>query len=150
MLQEIYKWIQDIVFYLVIVTAVLEVLPGTNYQKYIRFFSGLILILLLFTPFLKLSGARPLFHELYKDAKKNAVIREEDFTDRITESGEIFDFLQEQGTMTGNDGQLGSDEELKNDDESENNGRDRMDDQTKTRNQIKIELGEIEIGESLE
>ena len=55
MIEAIYTWMQNIVFFLVIVTAVLEVLPGTSYQKYIRFFTGLILMLLLLTPFLSLT-----------------------------------------------------------------------------------------------
>ena len=32
MIEAIYTWMQNIVFFLVIVTAVLEVLPGTSYQ----------------------------------------------------------------------------------------------------------------------
>lgn len=57
MIEAIYTWMKNMVFFLVIVTAVLEVLPGTTYQKYIRFFTGLVLMMLLLTPFLSLSGA---------------------------------------------------------------------------------------------
>lgn len=65
MIEAIYTWMKNIVFYLVIVTAVLEVLPGTTYHKYIRFFTGLVLMLLLLTPFLSLTGAGEIFTELY-------------------------------------------------------------------------------------
>ena len=65
MVESIYTWMQNIVFYLVIVTAVLEVLPGGNYQKYIRFFTGLVLMILLLTPVLSLAGVKETFTELY-------------------------------------------------------------------------------------
>lgn len=52
----LYEWIQNLVCYLVIFTAVLEVLPGKEYKKYIQFFAGLVLILLLVTPILKVTG----------------------------------------------------------------------------------------------
>ena len=56
MLEFIYEWIENIVFYLVIVVAVLHMVPGESYKKYIRFFVGMILILMLSGPILKLWG----------------------------------------------------------------------------------------------
>ena len=46
MLEEVYKWIQNIAVYLVVVTAMLHAVPGKDYERYIRFFSGLVLIVL--------------------------------------------------------------------------------------------------------
>lgn len=40
----------------VLVTAVLQVLPNQTYKKYIRFFTGLVMILLMTTPILKIMG----------------------------------------------------------------------------------------------
>lgn len=54
MLDFIYEWIQNIAFYLILITVLLHMLPDSDYKKYIRFFTGLILILLLITPVLKL------------------------------------------------------------------------------------------------
>lgn len=54
MLESIYGWIRNIAFYLVMVTVLFHMLPDTDYKKYIRFFTGLILILLLTEPVLKL------------------------------------------------------------------------------------------------
>ena len=48
MLEEVYKWIQNIAVYLVVVTAMLHAVPGKDYERYIRFFSGLVLIVLIF------------------------------------------------------------------------------------------------------
>ena len=56
MLEEIYSWIQNISVYLIVTAAVMHAIPGKEYEKYVRFFSGLVLILLLFTPLLKLTG----------------------------------------------------------------------------------------------
>lgn len=40
MFDYIYEWIQNIAFYLVLVTAVLHAVPNKDYKKYIRFFYG--------------------------------------------------------------------------------------------------------------
>ena len=47
MLDAMYEWMKNLAFYLVIVTAALEVLPREAYRKYVRFFAGIVLILLL-------------------------------------------------------------------------------------------------------
>ena len=56
MLQQLYGWIQNIAVYLIVAAAVMHAIPGKDYGKYVRFFSGLVLILLLFTPVLNLTG----------------------------------------------------------------------------------------------
>ena len=56
MFDYLYEWIQNIAFYLVLVTAVLHAVPDKGYQKYIRFFTGLVLILMIVTPVLRLFG----------------------------------------------------------------------------------------------
>ncbi len=50
MFEYLYEWLQNISYYLVLVTAVTYVLPSNSYRKYIRFFTGLVLILMLLTP----------------------------------------------------------------------------------------------------
>ena len=58
MLEEVYKWIQNIAVYLVVVTAMLHAVPGKDYERYIRFFSGLVLIVLIFMPVLSVFGMK--------------------------------------------------------------------------------------------
>ena len=58
MLEEVYKWIQNIAVYLVVVTAMLHAVPGKDYERYIRFFSGLVLIVLIFMPVLSVFGKK--------------------------------------------------------------------------------------------
>ena len=47
MIAFIYEWMENIAFYLVILVAVMQMIPQNSYQKYIRFFAGMILILML-------------------------------------------------------------------------------------------------------
>ena len=64
MIDKIYEWVKDLSFYLVLVTALLQMLPDSDYRKYIRFFTGLVLIALLLTPVLKTLHAGDLKTEI--------------------------------------------------------------------------------------
>lgn len=66
MLDFLYQWITNIAFYLVIITAVIQVLPENSYKKYVRFFTGLILVFLLASPILKMFGMEQKFYEIYE------------------------------------------------------------------------------------
>ncbi len=104
MIEAIYTWMKNIVFYLVIVTAVLEVLPGTAYQKYIRFFTGLILMLLLLTPFLSLTGAGEVFTELYHGYEYEQYKRELQEQEEYFQDLDLLDFLPEEYVVTESNG----------------------------------------------
>ena len=52
---------EDLAVYLILVSAILQALPQESYQKYIRFFSGLVLIILLMTPLLRLTDMEDSF-----------------------------------------------------------------------------------------
>lgn len=54
MFQYICDWMQRIAYYLVIVTAMLHMIPGEEYRRFVRFFTGLILVLLMAGPLLRL------------------------------------------------------------------------------------------------
>ena len=56
MLEAVYNWIKNIAFYMLLVTAFLQIVPDEAYRKYIRFFSGLMLIMLLVMPIFKITG----------------------------------------------------------------------------------------------
>ena len=47
------QWIQNVTFYFVIVTLILQIVPNKSYRKYIQFITGLILILVLAEPILR-------------------------------------------------------------------------------------------------
>lgn len=66
MLDYIYEWIENIAFYMVIVVAAMQMIPGDSYKKYIRFFAGMILILMLTGPILKIFGMSELPNKEYQ------------------------------------------------------------------------------------
>ena len=53
------QWIQKIISCLLVMSAVLHVIPGKDYEKYIRFFCGLVLILLVLSPVAAWKGRKP-------------------------------------------------------------------------------------------
>lgn len=103
-LDKIYEWIQNVSVYLIMVTAVMHIIPGKDYRKYVRFFSGLILILLIFSPVMKLTGLKEEFEDLYR-SKEYEMERKE-----IEQAAEIYgvidlnDFLPENAAGGGEDG----------------------------------------------
>ncbi|MFP3155416.1 stage III sporulation protein AF [Lachnospiraceae bacterium ZAX-1] len=50
----IYAWVKNIVYFYIFITAVLHMLPKDSYQKYVRFFCGMILVVMLLTPILNI------------------------------------------------------------------------------------------------
>lgn len=54
MLDYIYEWMENIAFYMVLIVAVIQMLPNSSYKKYVRFFAGMILILMMMGPVLKI------------------------------------------------------------------------------------------------
>lgn len=55
-MDRIYEWIQNIVFYMLLVTMVFTLLPDKKYEKYLRLFTGAVLILLVFGPLSEAAG----------------------------------------------------------------------------------------------
>ena len=76
MLEYIYQWIENIAFYLIIFTVAMQMIPNNNYKKYIQFFTGLILIIMLAGPILKIFGAEQEVQEFYKGAEFEQKVRE--------------------------------------------------------------------------
>ncbi len=113
MFSYLYEWIMNISFYMVMVTAVMHVIPNSGYKRYIRFFTGLVLVVMLSDPFLKLLGTGDLWQNLYdspvyreqvekmEQAAKYLDKMPEDFEDRINYSQDIEASLkqdEEEGT----------------------------------------------------
>lgn len=96
MFDYIYEWIQNLAFYLVIVTAVLQIIPGKGYKKYVQFFSGMVMILLMLTPVLKLTGIETRFYDLYHsqeyEMEKKEIEKQKDYFEDL----DILDFLPDE------------------------------------------------------
>ena len=56
MKEFIYGWIQDIAFYTILMEVVLHVLPEQGQKKYLQFFMGIVLIILVISPVLSAAG----------------------------------------------------------------------------------------------
>lgn len=96
MLDAMYEWMKNLAFYLVIVTAVLEVLPGEAYRKYVRFFAGIVLILLILTPLLQVTGSLGTFQTKYRN-HESELIRQEIMESReYFEEADVFEFLEKE------------------------------------------------------
>ncbi|MFA9375486.1 MAG: stage III sporulation protein AF [Lachnotalea sp.] len=50
MITGIYEWIKNIAFYMILITAVMNVIPNNNYKKYINLFTGMVMIILVLAP----------------------------------------------------------------------------------------------------
>lgn len=129
MLEEIYGWIQDISVYLIVMAAVMHAIPGKDYGKYIRFFSGLVLILLLSTPLLKLAGMEDTFRTIYKSREYEMERQEIERAEEIYEQSDLFGFIGEDPA----EGETAEDSNLPGEEGAQEEGR------------IKVE--DIEIGE---
>ncbi len=70
-MEYIYEWIENLAFYMVIVAVGIQMIPDENYKKYIRFFAGMILILLLVEPIVRIFGMNELELEGIKNAAKS-------------------------------------------------------------------------------
>ncbi len=82
-----YEWMQNLAVYMILVTIVIQMLPNNSYKKYVRFFTGLILIILLSGPILKILGIEQEFQTFYEQADYEQRVRE---IERATEFLEGF------------------------------------------------------------
>jgi len=53
-MDQVYTWVKNIVIFLLLVVLIDQILPSSNYKKYIKVSVGLVMILLVFTPILNL------------------------------------------------------------------------------------------------
>ena len=56
-MEGIYQWIRSLVFYLILMTMLMNLLPDKKYENYLRLFTGVVFLLLFFQPFTGLLGA---------------------------------------------------------------------------------------------
>lgn len=55
-MEAVYEWIRSLVFYLILMTTVLNFLPDRKYEKYLKLFTGMVFILLVFGPLADRTG----------------------------------------------------------------------------------------------
>lgn len=89
MFTYIYDWIKNLVFYLILITMLMQVIPDSDYKKYIRFFAGLVMILLLTKPVLYVFHMEDEFDRLYHSLEYRQNVKE------IERAGEKFQSVEE-------------------------------------------------------
>ena len=67
MFEYLYQWMENLAFYMVMITAVMHIIPDKGYQRYLRFFTGLVLIIMLAVPIVKLLGMESSWENLYEN-----------------------------------------------------------------------------------
>lgn len=56
MTDAIYSWMQNLVCYFILLSAVMNFLPDNSYKKYIQYYMGLLLILVILAPVFQYGG----------------------------------------------------------------------------------------------
>lgn len=92
MFQYLYDWMQSIAYFMILITILMHVIPNRGYQKYIRFFTGALLVILLFTPVWKLAGMGEDIQKIYEGSDY------EEAVERIEEAGA---YLGDAGQLRG-------------------------------------------------
>lgn len=110
MLDWLYEWIKNIAFYMIIVSVIFKVLPGNGYQKYIQFFSGIVLILLVFLPIVRVLGKEQTIKDLYEGYSYEQKKEEIEMMEKYFTDTDILDFLPEEYLQEGE----GQGEQLEN------------------------------------
>lgn len=65
----IFSWVKNLVCFYLLLTVVLHLLPRQNYRKYVRFFSGMLLTILVVSPALTLLGNEEALREKISQAE---------------------------------------------------------------------------------
>lgn len=109
MKEAIYSWIKCLAIFYILLTMLIHLVPTGKYQRYVRFFMGLLLMVMLITPMLSiLEKAKTLpesFSSLYQqEEKKRLTLDMENLQKSLLEKGveeqlekNIPEFLKKKG-----------------------------------------------------
>ena len=95
MFRYLYEWTQNLAFYMVLITVVLHVIPDSGYKKYIRFFTGMVLILMIVTPVLHLFGMDSQIVNFYKSREYEERLKEIEEAAGYLEDADALGILEE-------------------------------------------------------
>mgnify|MGYP003364739985 CR=1 FL=1 len=86
MKEFLYGWIRDIAFYAILMTVILHLLPEEGQKKYVRFFMGVVLMLVVLSPLLSVAGLSGTLDSIYAEQTYDEELQ--DFTRRKAEAGD--------------------------------------------------------------
>lgn len=78
---ELYQWVKNLAVFYILLSAAVHLVPNGNYEKYVRFFMGLLLIFMMSTPVFALFGKREHLAENFRIyfARENRMREQEEF-----------------------------------------------------------------------
>lgn len=94
MFEFFYEWMKNIAFFTVLMTAVTHILPETDYRKYVRFYMGLLLVILLAAPVFRLFGSKNELEQLYQGSVYQKQMQEIEDSASFLEEIEAEDYLE--------------------------------------------------------
>ena len=98
----LYGWIRDIAFYTILMTVVLHLLPEEGQKKYVRFFMGIVLMLVVLSPLLSAAGLSGTLDGIYAEQTYDAELQ--DFVRRQEELEQAYEqeIEERKQELTGN------------------------------------------------
>ena len=85
----LYGWIRDIAFYTILMTVVLHLLPEESQKKYVRFFMGIVLMLVVLSPLLSAAALSDTLDGIYAEQTCDAELQ--DFVRRQEELEQAYE-----------------------------------------------------------
>lgn len=84
MKEELYGWIKNLAVFYILFTAVLHLVPDGKYEKYVRLFMGLLLILMMSSPvFVLLGKGEGLSDSFFNNFQTENTLREQKDTENL-------------------------------------------------------------------
>lgn len=96
MFAYLYEWIRNVAFYMILVMVVIQILPNNEYKKYVRFFTGLVLVLLIATPVLKLFGMDMSLSNIYHNSTYESEIQKIEDATAYIQDVDVTEYLEEE------------------------------------------------------
>ena len=75
-IDTVYNWVKNLAFFAILSTAVLHMIPDQGFQKYVRFFTGLLMVSMLILPIFKVTGKENIFTDIYKSREYREQLEE--------------------------------------------------------------------------
>ena len=77
MAESIYSWIQNLACFFILASAVMHFLPENSYKKYVQFYMGLLLILVILSPVFQFTGLEDKIQGVVREFQDIQTQREE-------------------------------------------------------------------------
>ena len=75
-IDTVYNWVKNLAFFAILSTAVLQMIPDQGFQKYVRFFTGLLMVSMLILPIFIVTGKENIFTDIYKSREYREQLEE--------------------------------------------------------------------------